>query len=219
MIAMFEKTGRLIWFSHLDLQRAMQRALRRSGLPIQYSQGFNPHVNLSFASALAVGVASTCELLDVPLTQNVEPETFMRRMNECLPTGLKIHFAKAVEDQAPSPMAQMRFAVYRALVDDADAVQKAEAFMQQSSVLVKKESKGKTREVDIRPLVHALTAQRLGESCVLTMTLTCTNADNLKPELLLAVLCPDAYARITRTALLAKAGDAPLNLYEAAGQA
>lgn len=67
MIAEFEKMGRMSWFSHLDLQSTMQRALRRAGLPVRYSQGFNPHVNLSFATALPVGCQSRCEILDVEL--------------------------------------------------------------------------------------------------------------------------------------------------------
>ena len=65
LIVVFEKTPRLRHIGHLDLMRAMQRALRRSGLPLRYSQGFNPHILLTFAAPLSVGMPGKREIMEV----------------------------------------------------------------------------------------------------------------------------------------------------------
>ena len=90
MIAEFEKMGRMSWFSHLDLQNTMQRALRRAQLPVAYSQGFNPHVLTSFATALSVGCQSRGEVMEVEMAGEISPEEFVEKLNACLPDGLKV---------------------------------------------------------------------------------------------------------------------------------
>ena len=66
MIVVFSIRDRLKYIGHLDLMRAMQRALRRSGLPVRYSQGFNPHLQISFAAPLSVGMEGLREVMEVP---------------------------------------------------------------------------------------------------------------------------------------------------------
>lgn len=80
MALKFAKGSDVKYISHLDLQRAFQRAFRRSGLPIKYSQGFNPHAKISFASALAVGVTSSGEYLDVELEDRAMPSRYLQQV-------------------------------------------------------------------------------------------------------------------------------------------
>ena len=141
MIAEFEKLGRMSWFSHLDLQSTMQRALRRADLPVRYSQGFNPHVNLAFATALSVGAQSRCELMDVELEEAVAPEAFAQRLNACLPEGLKIRRARLADDHAPALTARMAEAGYEVRVPGLDLRAKVEAFLASGEVIVEKRSK------------------------------------------------------------------------------
>ena len=63
IIAVFEKSSRIRHIGHLDIQRAFQRGLRRSGLPVAYSNGFNPHILITFASALSTGACGIKEIL------------------------------------------------------------------------------------------------------------------------------------------------------------
>lgn len=220
MIAEFEKMGRMSWFSHLDLQSTMQRALRRAGLPVRYSQGFNPHVNLAFATALSVGLQSKCEILDVELTEEIAPEEFLRMLNENLPDGLKCSRAALIEDKAPALMALMQEAQYTVQVkgDLTDAVN---AFLAEEVVEVEKRSKSKTRMVNIRPMVHDLSCSFDGEISTLTMVVENTNANTLKADLLMTALAKDAFCRIVRTGFYAKAADGSrIGLFEAGmGQA
>lgn len=215
MIAEFEKMGRMSWFSHLDLQSTMQRALRRAGLPVRYSQGFNPHVNLAFATALSVGCQSKCEILDVELSGEIAPEEFVRILNNNLPDGLKCSRAALVDDKAPALMALMQEAAYTAVVAG-DLTQAVEKFNAAEEVVVEKRSKSKTRLVNIRPMVHELTCSYDGEKTELKMILENTNANCLKAELLMSALAKDSFCRVVRTGFYAKAADGSrIGLFEA----
>ena len=81
----FRKTDVVRHLGLLDLQRTMQRALRRSGLPLKYSSGFNPHIVMSFASALSSGIPGDAELLDVSLSGDTTEETCLTAMQRVLP--------------------------------------------------------------------------------------------------------------------------------------
>ena len=87
----FEKRGRVKYISHLDLNRCMLRAVRRSGLPAWYTEGFHPHMYLMFPLALSLGAESICEVMDLRLTEEVQPEEILARLNPALPEGLKAY--------------------------------------------------------------------------------------------------------------------------------
>ena len=92
MIAVFEKSERLRHIGHLDIQRAVMRALRRSGLSVSYSKGFNPHILLTFASALSTGAAGRKEIMDVQLDREVTPEEFVAAMNGAMPPDMQARY-------------------------------------------------------------------------------------------------------------------------------
>ncbi len=215
MIAEFEKMGPMSWFSHLDLQSTMQRALRRAKLPVRYSQGFNPHVNLAFATALSVGCQSRCEILDVELTESVEPDKFVEILNDSLPLGLKCSRAALIDDKAPALMALMQEAEYE-VVTAGDYTEKVAQFNAAETVVVEKRSKSKTREVDIRGMVHELSCAFDGENSTLRMILENTNANCLKAELLMQALGSTGAGRIVRTGFYAKGAEGKrVTLFEA----
>lgn len=190
IIAEFSKGEGVRYLSHLDLQRAMQRALRRSGLPVRYSAGFNPHTVLSFASALSVGVRSRCELMDVGIEGEVAPEAFVAEMNSVLPPALRVLRARAVEESHAPPMGVVHSATYFVRFPAGggagqEALSRAVAsFLAAPSVLVEKKSKRGRKTVDIRPMVYALEAREGG----LFLHLAHREEASLKPELLLTAL-------------------------------
>ena len=83
---LFEKKGRSVWISHLDLMRVFQRAFKRAGLPLTHTQGFNPRPSVSIALPLSVGIESECELLDFALdnADNISEQDIMGRLNDKL---------------------------------------------------------------------------------------------------------------------------------------
>lgn len=86
----FSKRGRAVYISHLDLMHTMQRAFSRAGLKLEYSQGFNPHPQISMAMPLSVGISSICELMDFSLSNEMECEEILKALNPVLPEGIEI---------------------------------------------------------------------------------------------------------------------------------
>lgn len=86
----FTKLGRLKFISHLDTMRVLQRSLRRTMIPVKYSEGYNPHPKLSIAFPLSLGIESTGEYGEVEIKGDMPPEDFMDKMNRNLPEGMRI---------------------------------------------------------------------------------------------------------------------------------
>ncbi len=218
MLLQFAKTDTVRHLGLLDLQRTMQRALRRSGLPVRYSSGFNPHIVMSFASALSTGVPGDAELLDVALEAQegalTEAEC-LARMNAVLPPTLPAERVRLVDDRFPKLGAALAQAAYSVELAGGDAARIAGAvpdYLAQSQIMALRKSKTRETLVDIRPMIHDLTAKTAGEDARLTMRVSFVEAATLKPELLLSSLCTFAGAempvcRIRRTGLLGVAAD------------
>ena len=159
----FAKLRRLRFVSHLDLQRFMQMALRRTALPVAYSQGFNPHPVMSFASALAVGWTSDCEILDVKLSEKVTEEFAFREMASALPPDMPLKRVRLVEDNHPAMMASLRMAEYRILLSGEGAEVTAgaiEGYLAESSVIALRKTKSGEKPADIRPMTIALSREK-----------------------------------------------------------
>lgn len=183
----FGKQPRLRFISHLDLQRFFQRALNRTGLPIAWTQGFNPHPILSFGSALALGWTSEYEILDVKLSAPMGRRRTEDAMRAALPVDLPVLEVRMVDDRHPAPMAMVRASDYEITLSGETAaatLAAAEEFLRRESVMAVRKTKSGEREVDIRPM--ALLLEREGD--VLSARLMLTEKDTLKPDLLVRAL-------------------------------
>ena len=107
-----KKDKALRFLSHLDFARAVRYVVIRADLPVQYSEGFNPHMKIAFASALGVGVAAAEEYMDMELAETVDVEDVKRRMNEKAPEGFAVLEGHYVSDKAPKLMAIANYAEY-----------------------------------------------------------------------------------------------------------
>lgn len=148
IIARFEKKEAARYVSHLDVQRLFQRAMHRAGLPMAYSQGFNPHPLVSFATALAVGYTSNSEWVDVKLNKDITEQEFVDAMNSALPTGFFVLEAKKVADNAKSLTSIMKAAEYE--IETSCVDEKAVEALMSGEIIVTKKTKGGMKEVDIR---------------------------------------------------------------------
>ena len=191
----FGKQPRLRFISHLDLQRFFQRALNRTGLPIAWTQGFNPHPILSFGSALALGWTSEYEILDVKLSAPMGRRRTEDAMRAALPVDLPVLEVRMVDDRHPAPMAMVRASDYEITLSGETAaatLDAAEEFLRRESVMAMRKTKSGEREVDIRPM--ALSLEREGD--VLSARLMLTEKDTLKPDLLVRALAEIAGAEV-----------------------
>ena len=198
MMGVFEKGERLRHIGHLDIQRAMQRALRRSELPVSYSQGFNPHILVTFASALSTGAAGKKEIMDVTLDREVAPEAFVAAMNAALPPDMQLVDARVMDDRHPALMSLLTAADYTIRLLDEETSEKClaaiPAFLRQGSILAMRKTKRGLHECDIRPLIHTLRAEEGAIRAVLTLT----EASACKPDMLVRALCAFAGCEVPR---------------------
>ncbi len=89
-ILTFSKTGNICYISHLDLMRLFYRAIKRSGIKLGYSKGFNPHPKMSFAQPLSLGYTGLNELMEMETEEEYEPDIIRQRLAELMPEGLEI---------------------------------------------------------------------------------------------------------------------------------
>jgi radical SAM-linked protein len=144
------------YISHLDLARTWERTLRRAGVPLAYSQGFNPRPKIAFASALPVGVTGRREMMDLIVERPVMPLHVARRLAPYLPPGLQVVSVEEAYYRLPSLQSQVQAAEYRVKVEwqkGRRALEARVADLLAAETLVR-QRRGKT--YDLRPLVKSL---------------------------------------------------------------
>ena len=213
---LFQKQGRAIYISHLDLIRTFQRAFRRAGISIRYAGKFNPHPVISIAIPLSLGYSSQCELLDFGLESGCSLEEVPDRLNASLPEGLFVR--KAYEATRPSREIGMLIWQLELLYDNGtpDGAEDAlrELFSRSELLMQKKSKKSKSgfTTVNLIPLIGAYNMERKPDSLILNIALAGQNP-GLNPSLLedaIARECPDFcpdFLRACRTDILDQNGD------------
>ncbi|MCL2806803.1 MAG: TIGR03936 family radical SAM-associated protein [Coriobacteriia bacterium] len=201
----FAKTGAALWLSHLELVRAMERCVRRSGLPYAISQGFNPHMKHSFSAALPVGTASLGEYMDVELVSLVKPAEALMALRAVEHYCLPIHTAEyAQKDEASLQVAFNKASYCIELADMkhdeyADLLKRLLAL---TEITVLKKGKPKTYDLN-HYLVDAWASP--GNHTALHLSLLSRPEGSLRPEVILHAAADSDYeisiTSITRTAL------------------
>ena len=153
----FQKTGRAVYISHLDLMHTMQRAFSRAGYELKYSEGFNPHPQISIALPLSVGVASYCELMDFKLKEDCVLDELPQRLTAAMPEGIRVTDCYEAERK----FAALKFLQIEGLFeyDDRDYTEMAEglnAFYAAESIVITRKTKRGTGESDIRPAIEQI---------------------------------------------------------------
>ncbi len=200
----FEKTGRAVYISHLDLMRNMQRAFARAGLELKYSEGFNPHPLISILLPLSVGTASVCELMDFRLRGETELAQLPARLSAVLPEGIRV--TEAYEQTRKSAELKYLAVEGRFEYDERDPAAMAaglEDFFAQEEVRVLRKTKRGMGQADIRPAIRELGFEP-GEGAVLLRAVISAQEPTLNPELLAEALRQNApelapdFAKFTR---------------------
>ncbi|MCR4398099.1 MAG: TIGR03936 family radical SAM-associated protein [Firmicutes bacterium] len=188
----FEKGPEVRFISHLDTHRTFARALRRAGLPVAFTRGFNPHPKIAFAQPLAVGATSSSDILDVELESRIDPAELLRRLNSSLPGGFEVTGAKEIPQDAPSAMSEVAASEYeaRAPITGGGDPQGAALRLLGSPVVIVPARGGDDRRGprDIRPLVLRLSGKREKDAAAFEMLLRSGGGRSVRPdEVLLAV--------------------------------
>ena len=188
----FTKEENIKFISHLDVLKTIQKNIRRAGLPIEYSQGFNPHMNTSIAQPLSVGVYSSGEYIDMVLTTEVSEEEIVDKLNKTAPSGIKYISALAVpyvegEKKVPQAMALIDAARYTIKIKYSDVSKLEEEVNKLLEVkewnTIKKSKKGE-KEVDIRSLVKEFSFWIKDEFLILNVVISTGSREHLSADLL-----------------------------------
>jgi len=200
----FKKTGRAVYISHLDLMHTMQRAFSRAGYELKYSEGFNPHPQISIALPLSVGAASLCEIMDFRLKEEAELSTMAARLSAAMPEGIEV---TEVYEQSRK-VSEIKWLQIEGVFkyderDTAEMKAALEDFYAAESIVITKKTKRGMGESDIRPAIRTISFEA-AEDAVIVKALVSAQEPTLNPELLAQALrqlkpetAPD-FAKFTR---------------------
>ena len=197
----FEKNGPAAYISHLDLMKALQRSFVRAGIPVKYSQGFNPHIEMSIVVPLSTGYETRCDLCDLDLMVDELPENFVESLNAVMPWGMKVLYA----GPADRPVREIACCAYEIVLPAGDTAAMKALFEQ--PVLLEKRSKRGRKEVDLRDYIKQLDFAAEGDKTLCRCVLTAGN-DSLNPMYLTQALKnaglvdTEAVAKYVRTGIL-----------------
>ena len=197
-LLIFEKSESVRWLGHLDILRTFERAIRRAGLPVAFSTGFNPRERIAFASALSTGVTAGAEPAVLELVDPVDPAVLLEKLNAALPPGIRIGECLEVPDTGSRDLLnsydRADYEVVCACAPDterSEVEQAIQVLLARPQWEVVRAREGRTRTLDIRPYLFALSL--VPESITLNrltvaMTVAIGEGGNVKPPEVITLL-------------------------------
>lgn len=191
---LFSKTGRAVYISHLDLMRTVTRAFMRAECKLKYSEGFNPHPNISIALPLSVGCESVCEIMDFKMREDMTCEEIKSRLADQFPEGIEVIDVY----EAGRKVKEIKWLRISGVFeyDERDAAAMAEKlneFYSTESIVITKKTKRGMGESDIRPAIREIVFERNGSDVFMNAVIS-AQEPTLNPELIadaLRQLAPD----------------------------
>ncbi len=163
---MYAKVGPARYISHLDLLRTFGRAARRAGLPLAFTQGYNPHPKITFAAPLGVGISGEAEFADLELAEDLPVPDVAGALAGALPEGLRLLEVRQLKGPGPSLMAMVDRAAYRAEaragvpVTGEKLEQAILSFLSRPEILTERKNKeGKKNLYDLRPGIFSMSGE------------------------------------------------------------
>lgn len=182
----FCKKGDLQYISHLDLQRVMSRVLVRSGIPVWYTQGFNPHAKMVFSMPLSVGAQSVCEYLDIRVDKKISTDEILARLNAEVTEDMKFSAAYVPKTKL-SEIAFVRYEIEICTdVSDKELANKVLKLLTERPLMMTKRSKSGDKEVDILDYFKSVEAEQ-GETLKINAVLR-AGEGSLNPEMIVSAL-------------------------------
>ena len=191
--AQIRKGKEIAVLSHLDYVDLYARALIRSKLPIAYSEGFNPHIKMSFATALAVGVTSDAEYMDFQLTQDLPAAEVMKLLNKQLPKGAEIIRLKKLKGKVQPLMAVADLSSYEINVPYTGQLSEAQVavkiFNETKTIEYTRITPKKTRQIEVKQYIaRPIKVELQGENLILKVDIIITKTGSIKPSEVLHIL-------------------------------
>ncbi|MBU3189754.1 TIGR03936 family radical SAM-associated protein [Clostridium bowmanii] len=188
----YSKDSEIKFIAHLDLMRTLQKIIKRSELPVEYSKGFNPHMAVSIAQPLSVGAHSSGEYMDVVLNCQLEEKYIMDKMNENSPRGIKILDVVEVvpalgkkKSQAMASIDAAKYTIKLKCTEEEGVNERLQSLVSMSEWnIIKISKKSGEKMVNIKPLVINFEYEVSGSILVIKTLVACGSRDNLSAQLL-----------------------------------
>lgn len=182
----FRKYGCLKFIGHLDVMRYFQKAMRRAGIAMCYSEGYSPHMIMSFAAPLGLGITSDGEYMDIGVKESPSSAEAVRRLNEVMVEGMEVVSWRLLPENCKNAMASVAAADYQVRFREGYEPkegwqEKFREFLALPEIFITKETKKGQQQVDIRPWIYACSVK----DGVIFMQVSTGSVHNLKPELLM----------------------------------
>lgn len=187
----FAKYGVMKFIGHLDTMRFFQKAIRRAGIDVKYSEGFSPHQIMSFAAPLGVGVESYGEYMDLEVLSMAGTEEIKRALNQVMVDGVEILSVTLLPDHAKNAMASVSAASYRLHMKEGrfpvnDLTSSIQDFYGQRTIPYTKETKKNVIELDLKQGIYEMSADEEGR---IQMLVNASSSGNIKPSMVLETFC------------------------------
>lgn len=180
-IIKYGRDDRVKFISHLDFVRCFHRAVRRSPLNFEFSNGFNPHPIMTIAQPLPVGVTSESEYMKVGLVTEMPPNKILKELNIAMPSGFKIYTVKKLKAKE-FDLTKIDRAEYIVEIE-CNKPADVNAMLLQDKLIVPKKTKSGIKDSDIRPHIFSLeNIQYCDEIQTVRMIISCGSNYNLKPQ-------------------------------------
>ncbi|NLU53195.1 MAG: DUF2344 domain-containing protein [Clostridiaceae bacterium] len=190
----FSRGEGLKYLAHLDILRVFERALKRSGLNVSYTQGFNPRQRLVFGLPMSIGLTSEAEYADIVLEEDVTPEYFIETLNRSLPEGIRLHEAVELNNKE-NIMNQIAAARYIVPFETSEDISQEEMenliyrMLSKEEILVEKKTKKGMRQTNIRQMIYSISATKKGSGIFeLEAFLSAGAESNLRADLLMEAI-------------------------------
>ncbi len=211
----FSKYAHMIFIGHLDLMRYFQKAMRRANVDISYSTGFSPHQIMSFAQPLGVGVYSNGEYVDISVESLTSSVQVKDALQDVMAEGVDILSVGLLPEGAQNSMASIAAASYSVRFREDhrpqfDLASVIEAFYAQPQIIIEKETKKGTRELDLKEHIFEISYD--AEQDRVKMLLDASSGGNIKPGLVMEQIYKLADAHLGEFDLLVTREDMFTNL-------
>ncbi|MGI6085509.1 MAG: TIGR03936 family radical SAM-associated protein [Acetivibrionales bacterium] len=187
----FSRGQELKYIAHLDILRVFERGIKRAGIPVAFTQGFNPRQKLVFGLPMSIGLTGESEYADIELSEDMEPEEFITQINRGLPEGLRVE-AAVPQNTRDNIMNQITAARYEIVFEAKEPKNHFEIdnllheLLSGEEILVIKKSKKGPRKINIRPLIYSLSAEKIdADKFRLYAFLSAGAENNLRADLLM----------------------------------
>lgn len=185
----FNKYGKMIYISHLDLLRFLDRMLRKSGVPVKYSQGFHPRPKISLGNPISLGTAAYNEPVDIDLSEDMSNEELFDKLSENTVEGFEFTKVMDITDKISitEKYKNMKFEIQ----GHVSSIEKIKNILEQDEIILTKEKRGKITTRDLKPRVKKYIIDDSNEKITIIL-------ENMSPNSILN-LCGINLSEITIT--------------------